>query len=88
MVGCTNRCVDSSLSFHRILKRRETITVLISSIISYQSLVVLASAKHTWQWRRKVSKSGGEGGAHMHVIYIPSVKNQYKRVVFGYSVIY
>ena len=27
---------------------------------------------------------GGGGGAHIHVIYVPSVKNQYKRVVFGY----
>ena len=39
------------------------------------------------QWRRKVPKSGG-GGAHRHVIYVPSIKNQYKRVVFGYMVIY
>ena len=31
---------------------------------------------------------GGGGGAHRHVIYVPSVKNQYKRVVFGYMVIY
>ena len=30
---------------------------------------------------------GGGGGAHRHVIYVPSVKNQYKRVVFGYMVI-
>ena len=37
------------------------------------------------QRRRKVPKSGG---AHRHVIYVPSVKNQYKRVVFGYKVIY
>ena len=28
------------------------------------------------------------GGAHRHVIYVPSVKNQYKRVVIGYMVIY
>ena len=34
------------------------------------------------QWRRKVPKSGG-GGAHRHVIYVPSVMNHYKRVVFG-----
>ena len=39
------------------------------------------------QWRRKVPKrvcvwGGGGGGAHKHVIYIPSVKNRYKRVVF------
>ena len=47
------------------------------------------------QWRRKVPKSvcvgggGGGGGreAHRHVIYVPSVKNQYKRVVFGCMVI-
>ena len=31
--------------------------------------------------------AGGGGGAHRHVIYVPSVKNQYKRVVFGYMVI-
>ena len=37
------------------------------------------------QWRRKVPKcvcvcgGGGGGGAHRHdVIYVPSVKNQYK----------
>ena len=30
---------------------------------------------------------GGGGGAHKHIIYVPSVKNQYKRVVFGYMVI-
>ena len=42
---------------------------------------------HIKQWRRKVPKSGGGGGAHRHVIYVPSVKNQYKRVIFGYMVI-
>ena len=31
---------------------------------------------------------GGGGGAHRHIIYVPSVKNQYKRVVFGCMVIY
>ena len=41
----------------------------------------------------KVPKSvclggGGGGGAHRYVIYVASVKNQYKRVVFGYMVIY
>ena len=40
---------------------------------------------YIYQWRRKVPKSGG---AHRYVIYVPSVKNQYKRVVFGYMVIY
>ena len=51
-----------------------------------------------YQWRRKVPKrvcvcvggwggGGGGGGAHRHVMYVPSVKNQYKRVVFGYMVI-
>ena len=44
------------------------------------------------QWRRKVPKSvcvgGGGGGAHRHIIYVPSVNNQYKQVVFGYMVIY
>ena len=33
-------------------------------------------------------RGGGGGEAHRHVIYVPSVKNQYKRVVFGYMVIY
>ena len=44
---------------------------------------------YAYQWRRKVPKSGGGGGVgpHRHVIYVPSVKNQYKRVVFGYMVI-
>ena len=40
---------------------------------------------YIYQWRRKMPKSGG---AHRHVIYVPSVKNQYKRAVFGYMVIY
>ena len=40
---------------------------------------------YIYQWRSKVPKSGG---AHRHVIYVPSVKNQYKRVVIGYMVIY
>ena len=32
---------------------------------------------------------GGAGeGAYRHVIYVPSIKNQYKRDVFGYMVIY
>ena len=31
---------------------------------------------------------GGGGGVQIHVIYVPSVKNQYKRVVFGCMVIY
>ena len=47
---------------------------------------------HLTQWRTKMPKSGGGGGgggeAHRHVIYVPSVKNQYKRAVFGYMVIY
>ena len=38
----------------------------------------------TKQWCSKVPKSGG---AHRHVIFVPSVKNQYKRVVFGCMVI-
>ena len=43
---------------------------------------------YIYQWPRKMLKSvGGGGGAHRHVIYVPSVKNQYKRVVFGYMVI-
>ena len=29
----------------------------------------------------------GGGGAHIHVIYVPLVKNQYKRVVLGYMII-
>ena len=39
----------------------------------------------TKQWRGKVPKSGV---TQRHVIYVPLVKNQYKRVVFGYMVIY
>ena len=44
------------------------------------------------QWRSKVSKewgggAGGGGGAHRHVIFVPSVKNKYKRAVFGCMVI-
>ena len=35
----------------------------------------------------RCQKLGGGGGAHRHVIYVPSVKNQYKRVVFGCMVI-
>ena len=35
-----------------------------------------------------VGGGGGGGGAQRHVIYVPLVKNQYKRVVFGYMVIY
>ena len=38
---------------------------------------------YIYQWRRKVPKRRG----HRHVIYVPSVNNQYKRVVFGYMVI-
>ena len=34
----------------------------------------------------RCQKVGG-GGAHRHVIFVPSVKNQYKRVVFGCMVI-
>ena len=43
------------------------------------------STHFIYQWRRKMPKSGG---AQRHVIYLPSIKNQYKRVVFGYMVIY
>ena len=31
---------------------------------------------------------GGGGEGHNHIIYVPSVKNQYKRDVIGYMVIY
>ena len=61
---------------------------------TYPRFVVLKTMNIYMQWRRKVPKSvcvcggGGGGGAHIHVIYVPSVKNQYKRVVFGYMVIY
>ena len=37
---------------------------------------------------KKCVWGGGGGGTHKHVIYVPSVKNQYKRVVFRYMVIY
>ena len=53
-----------------------------------------ACCMYICQWRRKVPKSvcvcvlgRWGGGAHRHVIYVPSVKNQYKRVVFGCMVI-
>ena len=36
----------------------------------------------------RCQKGRGGGGAHIHVIYVSSVKNHYKRVVFGYMVIY
>ena len=53
--------------------------------------VLFNHALNTFQWRRKVPKNmcvcGGGGGAHRHVICVASVKNQYKRVVFGYMVI-
>ena len=47
-------------------------------------------ANTNMQWRSKVPKSRGGwgGGAHRHVMYVPLVKNQYRRVVIGYSVIY
>ena len=48
----------------------------------------LPTPVYIYQWRSKMPKSGGVGGAHRHVIYVPSVKNQYKRVVIGYMVIY
>ena len=38
--------------------------------------------------KKCVCVGGGGAGAHRHVIYVPSVKNQYKLVVFGYMVIY
>ena len=37
---------------------------------------VASEGAKKWRW------------VHRHVIYVPSVKNQYKRVVFGYMVIY
>ena len=35
---------------------------------------------------KSVGGGGGGGAHHRHVIYVPSVKNQYKRVVFGYMI--
>ena len=35
----------------------------------------------------RCQKVCGGWGAHIHVIYVPSVKNQYKLVAFGYMVI-
>ena len=43
---------------------------------------VCARADIHKQWRSKVPKSGG---AHRHVIFVPSVKNQYKRVVWLFT---
>ena len=36
----------------------------------------------------RCQKGGGGGEAHRHVIYVPSVKNQYKQGVFGYMVMH
>ena len=36
------------------------------------------------RWQKVCVGGGGGEGTHRHVIYVPSVKNQYKRVVFGY----
>ena len=36
---------------------------------------------------QKVCGGEGGGGAQRHAMYVPSVKNQYKRGVFGYMVI-
>ena len=46
--------------------------------------VCICICMYIYQWRSNVPKSGG---AHRHVIFVPSVKNQYRRVVFGCMVI-
>ena len=56
---------------------------LVTSVILFDNL--FSNVLNIIQWRRKMPKSGG---AQRHVIYLPSVKNQYKRAVFGYMVIY
>ena len=62
--------------FHALCDRQTTIYIYIyiSGVGRYQKVCVCV-------W------GGGGGGARRHVIYVPSVKNQYKRVVFGYMVI-
>ena len=52
-------------------------------IYSYMVSDICSGVEGAKKWR-----GGGGGGAHRHVIYVPSVKTQYKRVVFGYMVIY
>ena len=56
--------------------------------VSEQGRCMVDAYIYIYQWRRKVPKSVGGGGAHRHVIYVHSIKNQYKRAVFGYMVIY
>ena len=61
---------------------------MIHSITIYLSIYKCHTVINSGVGRcQKVGKGGGGGGAHRHVIYVPSVKNQYKRVVFGYMVI-
>ena len=69
--------------------------IMIVHLLSIYSARLSWALVLTWQWRSNVPKSvggggggGGGGGAHRHVIFVPSVKNQYKRVVFGCMVIY
>ena len=68
-----NACV--LISRHKV--RRERCEIYTHALFSRFTVYI-------YQWRRKMPKSGG---AHKHVIYLPSVKNQYKRAVFGYMVI-
>ena len=69
------------------------------SYFSFQPWYVLScmwvGAYKRPQWRRKVPKSvcvwgggGGGRGTHRYIIYVPSVKNQYKLDAIGYMVIY
>ena len=58
---------------------------LLFPISSKGSFICTIPDIYIYIWRRMVPKSGR---AHRHVIYVPSVMNQYKRVVFGCMVIY
>ena len=62
------------------------------AVLTQNSTYLFTCSLHSFnicQWRRKVPKSvcvcGGGGGGHRHIIYVPSVKNQYKRFLFGFT---
>ena len=79
--ACTS--VDAQLNFVTKLKPN----ILFATEINHM-FTILLQILLIYQWRSNVPKSGGGGGgAHRHVIFVPSVKNQYKRVVFGCMVI-
>ena len=63
--------------------------ILIISKYRRTYILLSVSLSYVVQQRRKVPKcvcEGVGGGAHIHIIYVPLVKNQYKLVLFGYKV--